>query len=189
MVYLENTLAFDDSRQPVPAKLERALDLVQHHSLGEHPVAIENNRLVLRFFKCRLSSQFTPADTAGDVTHVTTCASLPTGHAIPFSALQTLAMTEGGLLRLERLCHLAHVVNHFIASGNTGPLSLPLNARLANQGISSHDQRFLSVLEKLGIEPARLRVTLPAKLEPVIEAMLTEHYQRVGIPFTPNEPR
>jgi len=179
MVYLDNTLSLQDTQPSLPEALTRALDLVQHHSLGEHPVAIEGNLMVLRFFKCRLGSQLVQQDDGS--TRAATSATLPTGHAIPYSALQTLAMTEGGLLKLERLCHSMHAVNHFIARQATGPLRLTLNPRLANQGLSSHDARFMKLMEKLGIDVGRLIVYLPEPVEPVISELLHSHYQRIGI--------
>lgn len=185
MVYLENTLAFPDGENATPTHLARALDLVQHHSLGEHPVAIEGNRLVLRFFKCRLGSHFTPSEN-GKTVRAGTTAQLPTGHALPYSTLQALAMTEGALTRLERLSHSVHAVNHFIAAQSSQALELAINPRLATQALTAHDARFFALMAKLGIDPARMIATVAEPLEPVVETLLRDHYQRFGMQFEPS---
>ncbi len=175
----------------MPVPLPDAIAKVEQLYFGEHPLTIEQDRVVARYLKCRLNTQLhTLTGPDGPVgSYARLGVQLPTGLPLPARALFSAA--GAGLGRLDRLCRTLHVLNWLGTGELQHDLHLPVHPKLAATVREPHGQVFLRLLEALEVDPHRLWLILPAAK---VGARLPEavrnyrnHGFRVGLLLLPED--
>jgi EAL domain-containing protein (putative c-di-GMP-specific phosphodiesterase class I) len=126
------------------------------------PLTVDESGVVAHFFKCELRSTFRPFE-LGTATIVRAELAVrgPDGEAFPPEKLFSLAAGADGLLKLDRLCRLAHALNHFVVASRREPLLLNIHPRLFDYVKTAHGRTFARMLSHFDLSPGLVVLEVP----------------------------
>jgi len=147
------------------ASLLECLRTLPAELLAGFPISLVSSRLVGHFFKCTLQSEFRQTffeNARATLAQLTVIG--PNGVTLNEGRLFSLTSGEEGVLRLDRLVRLLHVLNHFIVQGRREPLIVSVHHLLFSYVTYGHGKPFATLLQHFGLDPADIVLILPDEI-------------------------